>query len=266
MRYRRLRNLAILTICGFLFGVRPSRLQAEQPGPQAVAAFESYSRAVESRLTKQHRSADMFLAPTSAEVVRNGEPVIERVTESGAARPEGALIHHWRGTAFAPGAKAATFEHLLRDFNSYPKHFAPQVVQARVLSERGDHMRASMRVRQKHVITVVMDISYDIEFGKLDSQRGYTTSKSIQISEIDSPGTAAERALRADEAHGFLWRLNTWWSYEERDGGLYVQIESISLTRGIPRGLGWAIRPYVESVPRESLEFTLRSAVNAIRK
>ncbi len=46
--------------------------------------------------------------------------------------------------------------------------------------------------------------------------------------------------------------------------GLYVQIESVSLSRAIPAGLGWALRPYVESVPRESLEFTLRSARDAI--
>ena len=45
----------------------------------------------------------------------------------------GALLHHWRGTAFAPGAKAADFERLMRDFNSYPQHFSPQVLQAKVL-------------------------------------------------------------------------------------------------------------------------------------
>ena len=74
------------------------------------------------------------------------------------------------------------------------------------------------------------------------------------------------RALSSSEEHGFLWRQNTYWSYEERDGGLYIQIESVSLTRSIPSGLGWVVGPFVESVPRESLEFTLRSACNALRK
>ena len=73
-------------------------------------------------------------------------------------------------------------------------------------------------------------------------------------------------ALSPSEEHGFLWRLNTYWSYEERDGGLYMQIESVSLTRSIPTGFGWLVRPFVESVPRESLEFTLRSMCNALRK
>ena len=91
-------------------------------------------------------------------------------------------------------------------------------------------------------------------------------SRSTRISEIASPGHDEERALNSDEEHGFLWRMNTYWSYEERDGGLYMQVESISLTRSIPHGLGWVVRPFVESVPRESLEFTLRSACNALRR
>jgi hypothetical protein len=123
-----------------------------------------------------------------------------------------------------------------------------------------------MRVKQKHVITVVMDTAYDVEFGRLDATHGYSVSRSTKISEIDDAGTKNERALNASEEHGFLWRQNTYWSYEERDGGLYMQIESVSLTRSIPTGLAWAVKPFVESVPRESLEFTLRATCAAVKK
>jgi galactose mutarotase-like enzyme len=111
-----------------------------------------------------------------------------------------------------------------------------------------------------------MDMTYDVAFARLDTQHGYSSSRSTRVAEIDSPGTSKERALSDSEEHGFLWRLNTYWSYEEGDGGLYMQIESVSLTRSIPTGLAWAIKPFVESVPRESLEFTLRSASNDLRK
>jgi hypothetical protein len=178
----------------------------------------------------------------------------------------GAMLHHWRGTAFVAGATAADFERLMKDFNAYPQHFSPQVLQAKILTQQDDRLQALMRVRQQHVITVVMDTAYDITFGRLDAQHGYSISRSTKISEIDSPGASSERALNSSQEHGFLWRLNTYWSCEERDGGLYMQIESVSLTRSIPTGLAWAIRPFVESVPRESLEFTLRSACNALRK
>jgi hypothetical protein len=139
------------------------------------------------------------------------------------------------------------------------------VVQAKGCPEHDDHVQAWMRIRQKHVITVVMDTTYDVIFGQLDVQHGYSISHSTRIDELASPGTRAEHPLGAGEEHGFLWRLNTYWSYEERDGGLYLQIEAVSLTRSIPSGLGWAIAPYVESIPRESLEFTLNSARRALR-
>ncbi|MCU1253403.1 MAG: hypothetical protein JWQ49_6432, partial [Edaphobacter sp.] len=222
-----------------------------QPTVSAVSAFDSYSKAVEARLAQQHGSQDHFLASGDKDRegeesrLRRGEFIVEQLTPSVGAEFSGALLHHWRGTAFAPEAKAADFERLMRDFNSYPQHFSPQVIRAKVISDGGDRMEASMRVRQRHVITVVMDTAYDIHFGRLDARHGYSISRSTRIEEIDSPGTNAERTLNANEEHGFLWRLNTYWSYEERDGGLYLQIEAVSLTRSIPHGLGWAVRPYV---------------------
>jgi len=270
------RSRKISVVCGLLLFLDTPLLLIGEPTPAAIFAFNSYSKAVESRLVQQHRSPSAFLAsatsdPKSTETrLRQGELIIEqikeRLTPSANANLSGALLHHWRGTAFAPGAKAADFERLMQDFNAYPQHFSPQVLQAKVLTRDGIRMQAWMRVRQRHVITVVLDTSYDITFGQLDVRHGYSVSRSERIIEIDAAGTAAERPLNDNEEHGFLWRLNTYWSYEERDGGLYLQIEAVSLTRSIPSGLGWAIRPYVESIPRESLEFTLHAACNALRK
>jgi len=268
-RFCNLRSFSI--VCGLvLLGAAPGCV-AQGPAASAVAAFNNYAGAVEARLAQQHRSQDGFLAGgaatgQSADRLRRGELVVGQLTPAADAAGPGAMLHHWRGTAFAPGATAADFERLMKDFNAYPQHFAPQVTQARVLTQAGDRVQASMRVRQKHVITVVMDTAYDITFGRLDAQHGWSSSRSTRIAEVDAAGTARERVLSASEDHGFLWRMNTYWSYEQRNGGLYMQIESVSLTRAIPTGLGWLIGPSVESIPRESLEFTLRSACNALRE
>jgi hypothetical protein len=258
------RSRKFTAFCSLLLFLDAPRFLMGEPPPAAVATFNSYSARVESRLAQQHRSLENFLTPAGADIrLHEGELILERL-----APPEtaGALLHHWRGTAFAAGATAADFERLMRDFNSYPQHFSPQVVQARIITERGDRMQARLRVRQRHVIPVVLDTIYDVTFGRLDARHGYSTSRSLRIAEITAAGTTAERALSPAEEHGFLWRLNIYWSYEERDDGLYLQMEAVSLTNSIPRGLGWAIGPYVNSIPRESLEFTLRSACNALRK
>jgi hypothetical protein len=270
--HRQFENLA--AFCCILALAACGRACAE-PTPAALSAFNSYVSTVEARLAAQHRSPATFevaMAPagTTDDRLRRGELIVENLTPAIGSEWRGAMLHHWRGTAFVAGARSADFERLMKDFPSYPRCFAPQVLQAKVLRQAGQPagapLRVLMRVRQRHVIPVVMDTTYDIVFKNLDARHGYSISQSTAISEIAAAGTTDERALGPREEHGFLWRLNTYWSYEERDGGLYMQIESVSLTRSIPTGLGWAVRPFVESVPRESLEFTLRSTCNALKR
>lgn len=256
-------NAALLALLLLPSVVEPRAL-AEQPTAAAIAAFDSYIQALEARLHRQHGSKAAFLAPADQGRLRRGELVIEKIAPEQPLALPSAMLHRWRGTTFVPGAHAADFERLMRDYSGYPKLFAPEVLSAQVLSNDGDHYQVTMRVRQKHILTVVLDTAYDVTFGRLDPHHGYSISRSTQISEIASAGTPQEHALSPAEDHGFLWRLNTYWSYEERGGGLYLQIESVSLTRAIPPGLSWAVGPFVESVPKESLEFTLRSVCGAL--
>lgn len=254
-------------LVAILFIAASARAIAE-PSPAATAAFNAYISTLESRLNQQHRSSATFIVPANPaqqNQIRQGQLIIDHITPAPESTPPGALVHHWRGTAFAPGAKASDLERVLRDVSHYPQYFAPQILQARLISEHDDHLQVSMRVRQHHVFTVVLDTTYDVTRGRLDPQHGYSFSRSTQISEIVSPGTPSEHALKPEDDHGLLWRLNTYWSCEERDGGLYMQIETVSLTRSIPAALAWVIKPYIESVPRDSIEFTLRSTRDALQ-
>jgi len=270
--FRCWRALVLTVIFGVWTGAVPD-LRAEAP-QKAVTAFESYAAKVEARLRQQHSSPAGFLAGVegdgkTGDRVRQGEVVIEKLTPDKGEVP-GGLLHDWRGTAFVKGATAADFERLMKNFSSYSQMYSPEVVRARIVSPQGrpvpDHFTSEMRVKQKHMITVVLDTKYDVTYGRLNPRHGYSISRSTNIAEIQDADTPKERALPPDKEHGFLWRLNTYWSFEEGDGGLYMQIESISLTRGIPPGLGWAVGPFVESVPRESLEFTLRNTSKALEK
>jgi hypothetical protein len=243
-----------------------SVLAAETPTPAAVAGFNDYVGRVETRLAAQHKSTGSFLAPVDWARVKNGEVVLEHLTPSTTRELPGALLQDWRGTAFVPGAKGEDFERVMRNFEAFPRIYAPEVLRASARTLGANRYQVAMRVRQQHILTVVMDMTYDTTFGRLDPRHGYSLSRSTQITEIDAAGTPAERALSAGEQHGFLWRLNNYWSYEERDGGLYIQVESVSLSRSAPKGLGWMIGPFIESVPRESLEFTLRATRDALTK
>ena len=256
-----------LVICVGMVVVLGARRLGAEPTREATAAFDADVRALEARLADEHRSRASFLAPEDAGRLQRGELIIEHLTKSPGKELPDALEHDWRGTAFVAGATAVDFERLMQDSEDYPRVFAPEVVQAKVLEREGNgHFVTTMRVKQKHAITVVLDTTYDVTFGRLDAQDGYSLSRSTKIAEIANAGTARERALSPQEDHGFLWRLNTYWSYEERDGGLYMQVESISLTRSIPTGLEWVMGSFVDSVPRGSLEFTLGAVCKALKK
>jgi len=241
-------------------------VRAEAPSSKAVAGFDAYAHKLEARLDRQHQSGDTTLAPENRQRLRSGQVLIEKLAPADKPDLPGAMLHHWRGTAFAPGATAGDFQRLMRNFTSYPQIYAPQVLRSTEGAHDNYRYAVTMRVRQKHVLTVVMDTAYDVQFGSLDPRHGWSTSRSTAIREIADAGTPKEHALTEADGHGFLWRLNTYWTYEERDGGLYLQVESISLTRSIPTGLGWAVGPFVESVPRESLEFTLRKTCDALKQ
>jgi hypothetical protein len=247
-------------LCALLILLDAATLRAAQPTPANLSAFDLYAHAVEAQLAQQHQSpAFLAVAPQSQSALHTGQVLLEHLPAPGL---DGAILHHWRATAFAPGATAADLDRLLRNFNAYPQHFAPEVTAAHILAATPDHLLATMRVRQHHILTVVMDTTYDITFATPGPRRGYSISRSTRSDELDN---RTLRPLSPADQHGFLWRQNTYWSFAERDGGLYLQIESLTLTRSVPTGLAWAVLPFVESIPRESLEFTLRSAIEAIR-
>ncbi|HSG01511.1 MAG TPA: hypothetical protein VLA20_10280, partial [Vicinamibacterales bacterium] len=123
--------------------------------------------------------------------------------------------------------------------------------------QSGGRFAVSMRTETHKVITVVMDVDYDIEYRFLSDTRGFSTNTATRIFEVQDVGKPNERREPGDQAGGYLWRFQMWCSFDQRPEGTYEQCESVSLTRGIPLGLGWIVGPFVNSIPRETLELTL---------
>lgn len=227
----------------------------------AVSAFEKDAAATEARI------ADELRHPAQLDPrFKQGETMITDRTPTEMTSLDGAMLRHWQGEIFIPGAKAQDFLRLMKDFNNYTRIFHGQVVRSTINSAAGDHYQITMRTRQEYGIAVVMDTSFVVDFRSTNAQSGMSISRSTAVSEIDNAGKKNEHALDAAHEHGFLWRLTTFWTWREQNGGLYLRIESISLSRGIPTGLGWVVGPFVERVPRQSLEFTLKSVESALKK
>jgi hypothetical protein len=176
----------------------------------------------------------------------------------------GALLHHWRGTAFVPNATPAEMLAVLRDFSHFSRNYAPQVVSARALTDDGQNGTLAVRFREHRVLTIVLDGEYKVESRLAGHDRGYSVSRSLHFWQVDNPGTAQERRRREGQDDGFLWRLNSYWSFTRVHGGLQMECEAVSLTRDVPMGLGWMVTPIIADLPREALEFTLRATRKAV--
>jgi hypothetical protein len=260
----RLRTLAIMLLLAAPCPAAQLTLPAQQ-------AFENYAAALEKRLAQQHASPDTYLAVFNLGVAERTDA--ERQLRSGTMRVEpmnggthevsGGLLHHWRGTAFVPSGKARDMLALLRDYNHLARYYAPEVESSHALSDHGGVATVAIRVKKQKVVTVVLDTEYDVQTG-LTGVSGYGVSRSTHIWQIAEAGTAHQRRLTEGNDDGFLWRLNSYWSFLELPDGLLIECEAVSLTRDVPRGLAWLITPLIEDMPRESLRFTLSATRNAL--
>jgi hypothetical protein len=200
---------------------------------------------------------------------RSAVPFMTRLeTRDGGRRieaPDG-LIHHWVGVIFMPGVTVDRAVALMQAYDRHAEVFAPMIVRSKQLAHDGDRFRFYLRFYVKKVIGVTTDTEHEAVFGRPAPTRAFSRLHSTRVAEVENAGTPTERAKPVGSGRGFLWRLNTYWRFAERDGGTWVQCESITLTRDIPTGLGWLIGRFVTEIPKESLTFTLSTARKALVK
>jgi hypothetical protein len=96
----------------------------------------------------------------------------------------------------------------------------------------------------------------------LSSTRLLSRSVATRIAEVKDAGKPSERELDSRKDTSIVWRLNTYWRLEEKDGGVYVECQAISLTRAAPPGLGWLLHPIIRSLPGASLAHVLEATRN----
>lgn len=231
-----------------------------------VQAFDRYIHAAETRIDSRLRAHDLWAddSPGRLNRLRSGQIVAEPLIGQGDADLAGALIHDWIGAIFVPHATLRQTLATLQDYDRNKETHKPEVLDSKILSRNGNDFHVYLRLMKKKVITVVLDTEHDIRYFPVEGSFCHSRSYSTRIAEVDNPGKRDERELPVGNDHGYLWRLYSYWRFEEKDGGVYIECEAISLTRDVPLGLGWLIEPIIRTMPQESLINTLRSSRDAI--
>jgi hypothetical protein len=262
-----------------ILGTQTPQVMSAELRPKTVEAFDRYVQLTEARINGEVSQADKFLyvdglPPARRSQVlaalKRSEIFMERLQTLDASghkiEAPDALIHHWLGAVFAPGANLRETIALMQDYNRHQDIYRPEVVRSRLLTHQGNDFTIYYRLRKKKLITVTLNTNHDVHYFPVDSTRWYSRSYSTRIAEVANADTPNEREKPVGHDAGFLWRINSYWKFEEKDGGVYIECESISLTRDIPTGLGWLIKPFVTSIPKESLEMTMGSTRAALAR
>jgi len=245
--------------------------------PGTVAGFDRYVKATEVRIDSEIKRPGAFLyieglpEPRRAQALatlKRGGVYMERLkTRDSAGReietPDG-LIHHWMGAVFIPGAKLHQTLELVQDYDHHQDIYKPEVVHSKLIERKGNDFKIFYRLRKKKVITVTLNTDHDVHYFPVDETHAYSRSYTTRIQEVANTGQPTEHEKPVGNDGGFLWRLYSYWRFEEKDGGVYVECESVSLTRDIPWIVSPLVKPFVTDIPKGSLQMTMGSTRRAL--
>ncbi len=247
-----------------LIALRLKRLQHVVEGEAAglLAGRELLERGEElpDVLLRRHEQEDT-IDPALMKKVLNGEIVTMQFNRD--LEVPGGLIHEWVGDIFLPNVTLEQVMFILLDYDHH-KNIYPEVLDSKLLERHGNSVRCYLKMRkQKSMVTVVLNSEYDVRLNRLDPDRCEIRSRSARIEEVQNFGDKDERVLPVGKDSGFLWRLNAYWCLKAVRGGVILELTTLSLSRQVPFGLFW-IKPYLTSLPRESIVSTLRSTQLAL--
>jgi hypothetical protein len=268
--------LSWLLALGVLAPQQPEILSADLT-PQTVEGFNRYVAATESRIDAELKRPQAFLyleglrEPQRGQalaLLKRGEIYMERLQTRDASgkdlkTPDG-LIHHWLGAVFVPCVNLQQTLDLVQDYDRHQDIYKPEVIRSKLVSHNGNDFKIIYRLRKHKVITVTLNTDHDVHYFLVSGQRCYSRSYTRRIQEVADADTPREREKPVGHDGGFLWRLYSYWRFEEKDGGVYIECESISLTRDIPWIVSPIVKPFVTDIPKESLQMTMGSTRRAL--
>ncbi len=252
-------SLAILAV------LNAGRTSASELKPRTATAFQHYEEVTETRIRAELSTPGQFLyldtlpeSQRAEEIARlkSGQVYVKSITTKENDKkieiPDG-LVHHWLAIGFIPKARLEQVLQVTQDYAHQAEFFKPDMQRSELLSHDGEHFRVYFRFYRHAIVTAVYNTEFDIQFTRSDPAHVYSTAKTVRIAEVRNPGEKDESERPVGNDHGYLWRLDLYTRYVEADDGVYVQIEFLGLSRGVPAIFAWLVNPYVHSVPREYL-------------
>lgn len=214
------------------------------------------------------RPGETFLwvdeAPERLTRVRAGEVVVSPAVSQSPKRVAGGLIHDWVGAVFVPGVELADVLDVVSDFGAYKHYYKPTVVDSKAIASTDTGGRFSLRLlNQSLFLRTAFDTDNESRYVRLSQRHAYSISHTTRVQEIADYGAPAQHVLQEGQGTGFIWGLFSIARFLQRDGGVYIELEAIGLSRGIPTSLRWFVEPIVGRIARASLVTALQQTGKA---
>jgi hypothetical protein len=256
-------SLIALVVAGW-----PLSSDAANLKPEAVQAWNEYLKTADARLQLRLDARSPFLwideAKDRVSRVQNREIVVAPADPHMPRKVPFGLIHHWLGGAFLPSVNIADVMSIVRDYGRYKDTYRPHVIDSSIIALGDSEDRFSVKLMNKGLFQkTAIDGEYRSSYVRLNDHRSYTVSESTRLREIADYGSAGQHTLPDDEGTGLIWRLYSVTRMEERDGGLYIEVEAMALSRDIPASLRWVAEPIIRRVSRDSITTALRQTGDA---
>lgn len=262
-------RVAALWVIGLMMLFTPNRTFATDLKPETVQTWEEYVKAASVR-NQRHLSGGSFLAidetPDQAARLRAGEIVVSPAGSHVPMKVPSGLIHDWVGDAFLPNVTIPDVLRVVRDYGRYKNIYQPNVLDSKPTATSEGEDRFSLLLMNKSVIArTALDSDYRSSYTRLDDQHWYSVTETTRIQEVAEYGASSQHTLPANQGTGLIWRLYSVTRFQERDGGVYVEVEAIALSRDVPVSLRWLVDPIVRRVSRSSLVTSLQQTGDAVR-
>lgn len=221
---------------------------------RTTAAYERQLRAVTEAFTKRMGSSTFLetASPDALARMRNGEILLAPGTGDGITDAPNGLIHHWRAAGFIPNITLERLLDVAQDYSAYSDLYS-WVTTSQLVDRQGDRFRSFYRVKRRSgMVTGVIDVWMVTDYRRIESDRASSTAAAECIRQVEHAGERNEKRLRPGTGSGYIWRADALSKYLARDGGVYVELDALGLSRGYPPLLGWVIEPVARRLGRES--------------
>lgn len=256
----------MLIVMGMAALVFPLASRAVELKPETLSTWDAYVQGNKPQMGSPTSFLWADQQPERLERLHNGEILVSSAAQQNPKPVPSGLIHDWIGAAFLPDTKVEQVLSEVRDYNNYKSYYKPTVVDSRLISSAGSCEKYSMRVVNKEAVAqTALDMEYETCYVKLDENRWYSTTRTTSVREIRHYGQANEELLPPDKGSGYIWRLYSVARFEERDGGTYVEVEAMALSRDIPVAVRWLVNPIVRRVSRNSMLLSLQETKDGLQ-